>query len=299
MAAERYRDRYSPGSEEPHSRPPNAFRNRRAERPDWRTTLLFFAPMPLLFRALGDIRQGDATGMVLSLAALAVLLLAAWLLRDGQKAQADYDARQIARPPAIPRKIFASVLSGLGVAIAAVGGSMFGLFPAIALGVVAALAHSFSFGIDPMRKKGLTGVDEFETDRVARAVEEAEQLLKQTHDAALRIGDRGLEARVERLCASAREVLRSVEKDPRDLSRSRKFMSVYLMGARDATAKFADVYSRSRSAEARRDYEALLGDLEQSFAAQRDILLVEDRTDLDIEIEVLRERLQREGILRS
>ena len=49
-------------------------------------------------------------------------------------------------------------------------------------------------------------------------------------------------------------------------------------------------------AQARADYAALLDDLEQNFAARTRALLTEDRTDLTIEIDVLRDRLQREGV---
>ena len=68
------------------------------------------------------------------------------------------------------------------------------------------------------------------------------------------------------------------------------------MGARDASVKFADIYSRTRDAEARKDYMALLDDLEQNFAARTRKMLQDDRTDLTVEIDVLRDRLQREGV---
>ena len=171
------------------------------------------------------------------------------------------------------------------------------LIGALAFGVVAGAAHLLAFGFDPMKKKGLEGVDEFATDRVARAIDQAEELVRQTVDAAKRMGDRRLEGRVERLCDQAREVFRVVERDPRDLSRARTFLSVYLLGLRDATVKFADVWSRSQDAEARKAYEDLLGDLEQSFAAQRTHLLEDDRSALDIEIEVLRDRLKQDGLV--
>ena len=132
---------------------------------------------------------------------------------------------------------------------------------------------------------------------MARAIDQAEALVRQTVDAAKRIGDRQLEGRVDRLCDQARDVFRAVERDPRDLARARTFLSVYLLGLRDATAKFADVWNRSRDAVARRSYEDLLGDLEKSFTAQRTHLLEDDRSDLDVEIEVLRERLQQDGLM--
>ena len=89
---------------------------------------------------------------------------------------------------------------------------------------------------------------------------------------------------------------RTIEEDPRDLTAARKFLGVYLLGARDATAKFADIYSRTRDKQARADYTALLDDLERSFSAKTRKMLLEDRSDLTVEIDVLRERLEREGV---
>jgi hypothetical protein len=71
-------------------------------------------------------------------------------------------------------------------------------------------------------------------------------------------------------------------------------MSVYLMGARDATVKFADHYAQTRDAAARSDYEALLTDLETTFAQKTTAFLSNSRTDLDVEVAVLRDRLKLE-----
>ena len=64
------------------------------------------------------------------------------------------------------------------------------------------------------------------------------------------------------------------------------------MGARDATVKFADLYAQTRDARARSDYEALLSDLETTFAARSQQFLTNDAGALDVEIQVLRDRLQ-------
>lgn len=68
------------------------------------------------------------------------------------------------------------------------------------------------------------------------------------------------------------------------------------MGARDATIRFADIYSRSQDAQAQTDYGALLDDLSNNFARKTQKLLVDDRSDLNVEIEVLRDRLPHEGV---
>ena len=91
-------------------------------------------------------------------------------------------------------------------------------------------------------------------------------------------------------------MFRAVEDDPRDLTGARRYLGVYLLGARDATAQFADLYAKTRNEEARRDYEALLDDLEKSFSSRTEKMLLDDKVSLDVEIDVLRERLAREGI---
>ncbi|MEJ2002376.1 MAG: 5-bromo-4-chloroindolyl phosphate hydrolysis family protein, partial [Maritimibacter sp.] len=117
------------------------------------------------------------------------------------------------------------------------------------------------------------------------------------YEAIARTKDRELQRRVESFQTTARAMFRSIEDDPQDLTAARKYLSVYLMGARDASVKFADIYTRSREADARRDYVALLNDLESNFTAQTRKLLMNDRSDLSVEIEVLRDRLAREGVV--
>lgn len=289
--AQRYGGQFSPeGSPDSAPAPKNPFQGKKRTRAGFRVNLLFILPFPLIWRAF----TSDPVVMAQYLGAFGLLILAAWLTREGIIAQEAYEARKVARRPAIPRKIFASVLTGAGLALAGFVGH--GVLDAVIFAVLGAALHSFSFGLDPLKSKGMEGIDTFQQDRVARAVDEAEKHLAAMSDAIRRAEDRKLEARVEKFQTTARDMFRTVEEDPRDLTAARKYLSVYLLGARDATIKFADLYARTRDAQARTDYAALLDDLEENFAARTEKLLIDDRTGLDVEIEVLRERLQREGV---
>ncbi len=256
-----------------------------------RVNALFIAPLPLVIFAFFQ----SPEGMALDLVAFGVLIAAAWMTREGVLAQEAYDARKIAKRPAMPRKIFGSVMTGLGLFIA--GFTTLGaIFTPVIFAVLGAGLHFFAFGPDPMTDKGAEGIDQFQSDRVARAVDEAEKHLRAMSDAILRAKEREVTQRVERFQGTVRAMFRTVEEDPRDLTASKKYLSVYLMGARDASVKFADLYARTQDLQAKYDYIRLLDDLEQNFAAQTEKLLDDDRTDLDIEIEVLRDRLAREGV---
>jgi hypothetical protein len=289
--AERFGGKYSPGSPKGQEPPRGGYRGARRTRAGGRVNMLFIAPLPLAVRAFG----GGATGLAFNLSALGLLLLAAWLTREGILAQEAYEARRIAKRPAIPRKIFASALTGAGLFVAAFAAQGGIVEPAI-YAIVGAVLHGLAFGLDPLRDKGAEGIDTFQSDRVARVVDQAEAYLKSMSGALARAGDRQLERRLDGFQVTVRDMLRTVEEDPRDLTAARKFLGVYLMGARDATVKYADLAARVPNPEARGKYLALLDDLERNFTAKTRALMADSSTDLDIEIEVLRDRLEREGV---
>ncbi|HKL05170.1 MAG TPA: 5-bromo-4-chloroindolyl phosphate hydrolysis family protein [Roseovarius sp.] len=291
--AQRYGGKHSPDGAPSGGNPASnsgTYRGATRTKAGGRVNLLFLAPLPLIWKAF----TSEPVIMAQYLAALGLLILAAWMTREGILAQEAYEARKVARRPALPRKIVGSLTTGAGLFMAGIAG--FGLIEAVIFAVLGALIHAFAFGLDPLTDKGMDGVDMFQTDRVARAVDEAEQHLTAMSEAIKRAGDRQVEARVEQFQTTARDLFRTVEEDPRDLTAARKYLSVYLLGARDATVKFADIYGRNRDAQAKADYIALLDDLSGNFVARTEKLLLDDRSDLDIEIGVLRDRLQREGI---
>jgi len=168
MMAQRFGGKYSPdgGNATQPVTPQNPFHGKTRSRVGGRVNFLFLAPFPLLISAF----TSDPVGLATKLAAFGALILAAWLTREGLKAEDAYHSRRIARRPAIPRKIFGSVLTGAGLFLAGFtpGGS---LLSPIIFGVLGAVLHSFAFGFDPLKDKGTDGIDTFEHGRVAWALE--------------------------------------------------------------------------------------------------------------------------------
>ncbi|WGW05336.1 5-bromo-4-chloroindolyl phosphate hydrolysis family protein [Tropicibacter oceani] len=292
--AQRFGGKYSPdgSTTTAEDRPETpAYKGAKVDPVGARSNVLFVPPIVLAAMSLND----GATGLAIGLIGAGTLLLGAWLLRDGLRAQAAFDERRVARRPGIPRKIFAAALCAVGAGIAVYKNEP-GLFAPVIFGAAAGALHIGAFGIDPLKDKGMEGVDTFQQDRVARVVDEAEKHLTAMSDAIKRAGDRQVEARVERFQIKVRELTRTVEEDPRDLSAARKFLGVYLMGAKDAAIKFADIYARTQDRSAKSDFMMLLTDLEETFGKKTQKLLLDNNADLTVEIDVLRDRLQREGV---
>jgi hypothetical protein len=266
--------------------PQGPIRHRLASRPKWVT----IAATPFLMTAFFQ----PPLGLVTHLAAFGMIACAMWMTGEGLAAEAAYEIRRVAKRPAIPRKLFGGVMTALGLGLGlaapgAVGG-------AILIGLAAFVLHWLAFGPDPMRDKGLDNADSFQQNRAERMIEEGETHLAQMRQAILVAGDRRLEGRVAMFAATVEDLFERVRSNPGDLSAARRYMGVYLMGARDATVKFAELYAQTHDAQTRLAYETFLDDLERDFSAQSRKLLEGDRADLDIEIQVLRERLAREGI---
>jgi hypothetical protein len=288
--AERFGGKYSPQSGGDGS--PKVATPAPAEvkpRGSWRASVLFLTAFLFLFPAFGD----GPRDMLAGLLAGGCLILSAWLSREGLRAEAAFNARKVARRPAFPRKLAGAILTGAALGIGGVIAGQGLVYPAL-YALVGAALHLGAFGLDPMSDKGMEGIDSFQVNRVAQAVEEGEKHLAAMKDAILRAKDRALERRVEQFAATARGLFRTIEGDPGDLTAARKYLSVYLRGARDATVKFADHYAQTRDVAARADYEALLSDLETTFAQKTTAFLSNNRTDLDVEIGVLRDRLKLE-----
>eukprot|EP00581_Thalassiosira_minuscula_P025362 CAMPEP_0184429598 /NCGR_PEP_ID=MMETSP0738-20130409/244504_1 /TAXON_ID=385413 /ORGANISM="Thalassiosira miniscula, Strain CCMP1093" /LENGTH=216 /DNA_ID=CAMNT_0026793895 /DNA_START=461 /DNA_END=1108 /DNA_ORIENTATION=- len=215
--AQKFGGKYSPGVSQ-NTSSDDGFRNAKRSRAGSRVNLLFIAPLPLILKAF----TSEPIVLAQYLIALGALLLAAWMTREGMFAQEAYDARKVARRPALPRKLLGSALTGLGLAIAGFAGH--GPIEAGIFAVVGGLLHSFAFGLDPMSDKGMEGTNRHQTDRVARAVEEAEDHLRAMSDAIARAGDRSVERRVVAFQSTARDLFRTVEEDPRDLTSARRYL---------------------------------------------------------------------------
>ncbi|WP_246054980.1 5-bromo-4-chloroindolyl phosphate hydrolysis family protein [Paracoccus gahaiensis] len=274
-----------PGSPPRPALPPTP-RHPHEGRPKWIT----LAASPFL---LGAFFQG-ATGMVTDLAAFGLVASGMYMTREGLVAQAAYQARRVAKRPAIPRKLFGGVTAALGIGL---GAAEPGVWAEAGLIGAAGLAlHQLSFGLDPWRDKGRENVDSFQQGRAETMIDEAEGHLEQMREAIARSGDRRLEARVAEFDASVRHLFDRVRENPGGLASARRYLGVYLSGARDATIRFADLYAQTQDRQTRAAYETFLDDLEKDFIAVADRLLDGDRDALDIEMSVLRDRLAREGL---
>lgn len=247
--------------------------------------------LPILLAALFGLVTGSPGLLVGNLGAWALLALGAHLIGQGQKAQEAYDARSMAAAPSLPRKLLGSLAVGAGVGLAAT--LAFGLMGPV-MGFLSAGLALFAFGVDPMRAKGDAKITDVSITDLDAALTEARGRTTELDRIARALKDRSLGDAVREVNRETERILQRIEQDPGDLRRSRKFLKVYLDGVLEAARK----YERAQTnvdPETEWKFRKLLRDMRQVAAEHYENLLNDDKTDLDVEIEVLADRLKHEA----
>ncbi|MBX2868553.1 MAG: 5-bromo-4-chloroindolyl phosphate hydrolysis family protein [Acidiferrobacterales bacterium] len=260
--------------------------------------LLYFLPLPLLFVAIASLLSGNIGNLIFSGLALGLTWLGAWFLRQGAKYEWIAGKRKWARATRVPWRFSAAVF----IAIAAfLISNMLAGMPFIVSIITAVLGFAgvvLAYGFDPqydtkqdVSRFGVT------TEEIVEALDEAEGQLAQIEASAKQIGNSELKMRLGRIVSKTRGVLSIIEDDPKDLRRARKFLKVYLTGAKNVSAQYARTHQLQDNETLEQNFRNVLESIETVIEEQHNKLLENDALDLDVKIEVLEAQLKHEGII--
>ncbi len=266
--------------------------------PSSKGLLLFLLPLPVLLAAVLALAKGNLIGVIGGAVGYFLFLVGALLVRRGLLNQVEYERRKITLAPKYPLKFAGSVMVALATAFTATLGG--GHNPAIGIcfGLGAWLGCYLVYGFDPRAAKRATdtlGLDT--TDQVLQTLTNAEKTIAALETARKNIGNPELRSRLEHIVTQARQVIKVLEEDPRDLRRARKFLTVYLEGAQQVTEGYVRTHQKAQSQELEANFRSVLTTIEEVFKEQHQKLLDSDVLDLDIKIEVLNQQLKREGVI--
>jgi hypothetical protein len=271
----------------------------RAAGPD-RAWVLRIAPAMLALPLVWSLLRGNVVDVVALAIALVLFYAAMWLVESGLAAEAEYAARELIKAPRPPRKLLGAVVVALATFVAGMFASGAGLPLSLLLGAIAGIGALMAYGMDPTKDKGLApdlarkaGV---RTEQVIEAVGEAEAKIRDIEQWAGRLHNRELTGRLHRIVDRARAVLAQIQKDPSDLRRARRFLVTYLDGTRDVVKKYTERQQDLAGTELGESFRHVLDTIEQVFGEQIEVLERNDTMDLEVQIEVLRTQLEREGV---
>jgi hypothetical protein len=269
---------------------------RRAHRPRAKGTLLFLLPMPLLMGALIGLGSGRLDVVLADGLLFGLFMAAADLTRRGLRAEHAQQILRFTRLQRIPLKTIGGLLTGLATGLAAWVSVGQGVGLSLAYAAVAMLGFHLVYGFEPLGRPRAFATNDDRARKVAAALAEAEHKLLDLDRAARNISNPELKLRLGRIGAQGRSILNQIGDRPTDLFRARKFLSVYLDGVQQVADGYAKTHRLADSSELEQNFRNVLVTVEQVFEEQHQRLLKTDLMDLDVQIEVLKKQLDREGI---
>lgn len=258
--------------------------------------ILYLLTLPAALASVAQLAGGDPAAALAGLGAAVAIGGAAWCNRRGLVDDLVAPDRRYTRGSGPVHKYLAAVSLGAGTALMAGGAADHGPITSALFALLSVTGYHLLYRL-PAPGRLLAGPRRVAGDRnLHKALAEAERRVLAIEKAALGIGNRELEQRLQRIAGQGRAVLELIAARPEERFRARKFLNVYLEGAERVAGRYARTHRVVRGRDLEQNFRNVLVEIEQVFATQLERLSQQDVADLDVQIAVLRRQLEREGI---
>jgi hypothetical protein len=249
--------------------------------------LLFLLPLPVAVAAVVSLAQGQLLALLGNSIGYGLFLGGALLVRRGGLSAGK------ASVAGWPMKTLGAVLVALATGMTAWLGV--GHHPAIAVvfALLALLGCYLTYGFDLKHGRHFPGIGK----QARLTLSHAERSIAAIEQASRDIEQPELADRLRRIAELASAILNRLQEDPQGLRRARKFLNVYLDGVKSIVEGYAKTHGLVIAPELDERFRRALITIEDAFREQQQRLLDSDLDDLDVQIEVLTQQLEREGIV--
>lgn len=265
----------------------------------WRGFLLYLLPLPLLPAALIALTSGEPVKAMARFAGFALAMTAATLIRKGIRLDNEAAKRRLRRRAStVQYRMIGAALVSVGVFIVAWLGmsGQYSLIVSAMFALATALGCYLYYDFDPARKDPEIAAVGITTEELVELLDEAEGRIENIEQASRQIHNIEFKDRLRRIVKEAREILDTIEKDPADARRARKFLKVYLDGAQQVTVGYARTHTTEEKHALEDNFRRVLTTIETVIAEQQLKLAENNLSDLDVTIEVLQMQLEKEGV---
>ncbi len=256
-------------------------------------------PAVFVFPMLIALLFGQPVKLLGLIGGTGLLVLAGILVRRGLDATLAYEAQRFAPAPP-PFRLAGAIALGLGFFVISELATGYGFAMGLLFALLGAAACTVTYGLDPtVAKRPDKGTAEragVRAEQVMAAIREAEAKLDDIRRHAATLQNKDLKRRIDRILERAHAVLDELERDPKDLSRARRFLNTYLDGTRNVVGAFAKRQQDFAETALAQNFANVLGTIETVFEQQLEHLRKDEALDLEVAIEVLETQLTREGV---
>lgn len=265
----------------------------------WRGFLLYILPLPLLPASLFALMDGEPVKAMARAAGFVLAMTAATLIRKGIRLDNEALKRRLRRRAStVQYRMIGAALAASGMFIVAWLGisNQYSLIESALFAGAVLLGCYLYYDFDPARKDPEIAAVGITTEELVELLDEAEGRIQGIETAARKIHNVEFKDRLRRIVSEAREILDTIERDPVDARRARKFLKVYLDGAQQVTEGYARTHTKDEKHALEDNFRRVLTTIETVIAEQQLKLEENNLSDLDVNIEVLQMQLEKEGV---
>ena len=254
-------------------------------------TLLYVFLIPLFIAVILALLQTNIQSFLLNSMAFVLFFMTAKVSTKGFSQEADYISSTLTKAPKIPYKTIAGFLLGGSTFFTAwiAGGKPF--MTALFLGSIATLGYYLFYGFDPKKDK-LENLGDVSAEFVLETINEAKAKLANIEGHMDEIKDSLLFDKLHIAVSKAKDILETIQNDPKDIRVARKFLIVYIDGVAKVTDSYVSMDEEDINSETKEKLYSLMADLDTRFDKELDRLKNNNQFDLDVHIDVLKEQIK-------
>jgi hypothetical protein len=261
-----------------------------------RGMLLYVLSIPLALAAVVALAGGHLDQALAAGAAFGLVVAAGFLNRRGIVEELVAPERRYTRSQGLPHKYLAAAGVAAGTGLAAYGAVGHGPLVSLVFALLSLGGFHLTYRLPRPRALLAARRPAVRDKALGRALAQAERRILAIEKAALRVGNRELEQRLERIAGQGRAILEQIVGRPEERFRARKFLNVHLEGAERVASRYVRTHPVARGRELEQNFRNVLVEIEAVFDRQLKRQAEHDVFELDVQIEVLRRQLEREGI---
>jgi len=254
-------------------------------------TLLYLFLIPLFVAVILALLQTNIHAFLLNSLAFALFFATAKLSTKGFAQEFEYLHSTLTKAPKIPYKTIAAFMLGGSTFFTAwvAGGKPF--ISALFLAMIATLGYYLYYGFDPKKDK-LDNLGDVSAAFVLETIGEAKTKLNNIEKHMDQIEDTFLYGKLDIAMTKAKNILETIQEDPKDIRVARKFLIVYIDGVAKVTDSYVSMDEEDIDSETKERLYGLMDDLDIRFDKELERLKNNNQFDLDVHIDVLKEQIK-------
>ncbi len=195
------------------------------------------------------------------------------------------------RYSAVPWTEVANGCVASATCVLAHAGAGAGLAASAGIGLLAYAGFRTAFGTDATFDELYSGAEGFDAASTAKVLGDARAHLGRARQALKALDGSSQAPLLLDVIGSGERILAEVEREPRKMPSTQRYLGTYLEGIAGASEKYAVLRGKGESASIREQYGALLDGARADFAEKERALVAADEEDLDIDMTVLGRRM--------